>query len=38
MDPSLVTSIGRVVEWAAVRIVSAFIIGMFVTAGMALAG
>ena len=36
--PSLASSIGRIIEWAAIRIVSAFIIGMFVTVGMALAG
>ena len=36
--PRLVAGAGRLVEWAAVRIVTAFIIGMFVTVGMALAG
>ncbi len=36
--PRLVARAGRLVEWAAVRIVTAFIIGMFVTVGMALAG
>lgn len=38
MGPSLPLRVGRIVEWAAIRIVSAFIIGMFVTIGMALAG